>query len=270
TRTAMTNDLPAGSAIGAMDFRSAYALGGNRLTLTGDITFDQIAASTFTCNTDLTLGAPVRFGAALTSTYNGSIDVNGETLTIDSYNTTIAGAVNGSGSIIVNDSGVSMSGGGTFSGTITGTTDVYGSLPNASIAGALSGDGTTGPITINTNLFLGTKLPCCGDPHAIGTLHTQSASIGGSTHVDLAPPASSDLLDVTGSVTIRAGAALSIAVPTGALGDGQSFTIIANDGTDPVVGSFFQMPEGTELQVGGGTMQISYHGGDGNDVVLTT
>lgn len=270
-QTTMTNDLPAGTSVGPMNFRTSYTLNGNRLLLTGDLTFDQSASPYFTCNTDLTLGAAVRFGAAITSNYNGAIDVNGKTLTIDTYNTALTGAVNGSGSIVASGSGVTMSGGGTFSGTISGNVDVSGSMPNASIAGSVSGYGTIGTLSTTSQLFLGTRMPCCpADPHSFGTLHTKSASVGGFMYVDLSPAGSSDQLDVTGTVDIRPGAWLSVSVPTGALSGGQSFTIIANDGTDPVTGTFFQLPEGTEMQVGTGTVQISYHGGDGNDVVLKT
>jgi hypothetical protein len=50
---------------------------------------------------------------------------------------------------------------------------------------------------------------------------------------------------------------------------GTSFTLINNDGTDAVVGTFKGLPEGATLTSGGMTFQISYVGGTGNDVVLT-
>lgn len=49
---------------------------------------------------------------------------------------------------------------------------------------------------------------------------------------------------------------------------GASFLLIDNDGTDPVVGSFNGVPEGASVVINGRTFKISYHGGDGNDVVL--
>jgi hypothetical protein len=48
-----------------------------------------------------------------------------------------------------------------------------------------------------------------------------------------------------------------------------AFTIISNDGADPVVGTFTGLPQGATLAIGGQQFQISYTGGDGNDVVLT-
>lgn len=52
---------------------------------------------------------------------------------------------------------------------------------------------------------------------------------------------------------------------------GESFTIVSNDGTDAIVGTFNGMPEGQVVSIPASTrtFQISYRGGDGNDVVLT-
>ena len=50
---------------------------------------------------------------------------------------------------------------------------------------------------------------------------------------------------------------------------GTQFEIINNQGTDPVAGTFAGLPEGAFLTAGGQTFKITYHGGDGNDVVLT-
>jgi hypothetical protein len=50
---------------------------------------------------------------------------------------------------------------------------------------------------------------------------------------------------------------------------GSTFIIIANDGVDPIQGTFVSQGEGSTFTVGGTTFSISYQGGDGNDVVLT-
>lgn len=47
------------------------------------------------------------------------------------------------------------------------------------------------------------------------------------------------------------------------------FIIIDNDSNDPVTGTFKNLPEGATLIIGGAQFQITYHGGDGNDVALT-
>lgn len=50
---------------------------------------------------------------------------------------------------------------------------------------------------------------------------------------------------------------------------GSKFVIIANDGADPVIGTFHGKPEGASFVAGGTTFNITYAGGDGNDVELT-
>lgn len=77
-----------------------------------------------------------------------------------------------------------------------------------------------------------------------------------------------DQVDVTGAVNLG-GAKLQLDlgyVPE----PGASFTIIRNDGSDAVVGTFAGLPEGALLVVDNVGFRISYRGGDGNDVVLST
>lgn len=55
----------------------------------------------------------------------------------------------------------------------------------------------------------------------------------------------------------------------GAFPTGHTYLLIANDGTDAVVGTFAGLPEGSVITSNGQRFQISYVGGTGNDVVLT-
>jgi murein DD-endopeptidase MepM/ murein hydrolase activator NlpD len=54
---------------------------------------------------------------------------------------------------------------------------------------------------------------------------------------------------------------------------GTAYTIVNNDGADPIMGTFNGLAEGQVITVSqdpfSGTLQITYHGGDGNDIVLT-
>src|SRR5262249_14763876 len=61
------------------------------------------------------------------------------------------------------------------------------------------------------------------------------------------------------------GATLSVTFING-FSEGGTFTLIDNDGTDPVTGQFAQ---GTAFSANGVDYRINYAGGDGNDVVLT-
>ena len=113
----MTNDLPAGFAFGALTFNEVndiltnVNLSGNPLTLMGDVEFSPGSVN-FICNAGLKIGAPLHIGAANVSTYNGAIDVNGQTLTLASNFTTLTGALNGPGTIDVTDSFIEIAGGG--------------------------------------------------------------------------------------------------------------------------------------------------------------
>ena len=75
-----------------------------------------------------------------------------------------------------------------------------------------------------------------------------------------------DQLNVTGTVNLG-GATLQVNPLATSVGD--TFTIIQNDGTDPVEGTFAGLAEGAWFTVGTAMFTITYKGGDGNDVVLT-
>jgi uncharacterized delta-60 repeat protein len=73
-------------------------------------------------------------------------------------------------------------------------------------------------------------------------------------------------LNVAGGIDLS-GANLSLSgsyVPV--LGD--KFSIVANDGSDAVAGTFNGLPEGALVSFGTVNLTITYKGGDGNDVVL--
>jgi hypothetical protein len=270
------NDLPPGTSVGAMTFNDAYTVSGNLLTLMGDV-------NGLSSTADLKLGAPVAFSGIS----NGAIDINGQTLTIQQ--STFNGAVNGTGTIISTamfGGSSSLNGGGNFSGTIQGRPSGGGlslgascALPAATVAieSVLQGGNTAtlGDLTI-TPSSSGYVSPGPGGNAGAppgGVLHTRSLTLSpavsngpGGGFVVFVYPTTSSQIDVTGTVTLN-GASLGIVVEGGVPTIGQSFTIIKNDGTDPVSGTFAGSPEGAI--VGSSHLRISYVGGDGNDVVLT-
>jgi hypothetical protein len=76
-----------------------------------------------------------------------------------------------------------------------------------------------------------------------------------------------DQIGVRGTVNLG-GAALSLTLGiTPVLGT--SFLIVTNDGADAVSGTFAGLPQNAILPAGPVFLQISYTGGDGNDVTLT-
>ncbi|MDX2039317.1 MAG: PKD domain-containing protein [Isosphaeraceae bacterium] len=80
----------------------------------------------------------------------------------------------------------------------------------------------------------------------------------------------SDVLDVNGSVSLSGASGGRLEMrQVASIPVGRVTTIIRNDGTDAVSGSFVNAPEGAVLVFGGQQFRISYRGGDGNDVTLT-
>src|SRR5205814_7819932 len=71
-----------------------------------------------------------------------------------------------------------------------------------------------------------------------------------------------DTVDITGSnLRVTVGGTLTI---------GDHYTIINNDSNDAVTGTFNGLAEGGRFNSGGNAFTISYVGGTGNDVVLTS
>ena len=166
------------------------------------------------------------------------------------------------------------------------------------------GDANTGAITISASITRTSNTAVnfiCG-----GAFHLNAASLltaGGSVHANAAggvhPSATGVDVNMggTGTLAFAAGTGLHLALngPTvdaqyrqlrvvGAVnlnglnlvlsGSGspacQTFVLVNNDGSDAVVGTFNGLSEGSTLNLFGSgfTVSITYHGGDGNDVVL--
>jgi hypothetical protein len=84
----------------------------------------------------------------------------------------------------------------------------------------------------------------------------------------LVPGTNYDQLTVNGGVDVS-NAELRVVLLGGFVpAPGDRFTLIVNDGTDAVVGTFLGYGEGAAVVVNGVTLRITYKGGDGNDVVL--
>jgi hypothetical protein len=73
-----------------------------------------------------------------------------------------------------------------------------------------------------------------------------------------------------GAGTVSLGNALLFLRQATALPLGVSLTIVDNDGTDAVVGTFLNLPQGSLVSSDLNHFTITYTGGTGNDIVLTT
>ena len=128
--------------------------------------------------------------------------------------------------------------------------------------GTVIGTGRIGTTLVRT----GGRLAPGGSP---GTLTSGSLTMQSPSVFEFEASASaSDLLDVVGTVSLG-GAALDVRLLAGySHAPGRAITLIANDGSDPVVGTFAGLPEGAETPIGGLPFRLRYAAGSGNDVVL--
>ncbi|MDB5175580.1 MAG: hypothetical protein JWM81_438 [Candidatus Saccharibacteria bacterium] len=137
---------------------------------------------------------------------------------------------------------------------------------SVSSGGTLKGHGTVGVLYVGAGAILAPgNSPGClttGNFTLSGTLQEE---IGGTD-----PCTGYDQVKVTGTVDVTGGT-LTPSLYNGFVPKtGQSYTIIDNDGSDAVTGTFTGLDEGAAVTLGGVTYNITYKGGDGNDVVLTT
>jgi hypothetical protein len=147
-----------------------------------------------------------------------------------------------------------------------------GARGDTDVDGVLKGSGTIGKLTVNND---GTVAPghspgCLAVTGGLQEYGIYQAEIGGTD-----PCTGYDQLKVTGTVDLGGtnGNTQGI-LKVSRYNDfkpaaGQSYTIIDNDGSDAVQGTFKDLAEGATFEVDGYVLQISYTGGDGNDVVLT-
>jgi hypothetical protein len=139
----------------------------------------------------------------------------------------------------------------------------FSSMGNLTISGGtVSGSGSVGIL----NGFAGIVAP--GD--TVGTLSTGNFSLSSLTTLSLQVGTTSngvnDKVSVNGTVSLN-NATLSV-ITGNFITVGTTYTIIQNDGTDVVVGTFLNLPEGASYTSGNTIFTVSYKGGTGNDVTL--
>lgn len=190
--------------------------------------------------------------------------------------TSFEGKLLGTFRIVKNGRGtMTLTGDSPFSGTLhanEGTLLINGSQPRSAIVieggssgaepGILGGNGTVGRISAAGRLAPGAS------PGLLNCSNLTFVATGGY-FIELDGPSPGigyDQTSVRGSLALS-GAGLFVSCSFHAA-VGQSFTILLNDGVDPVIGSFNGLAEGTLFPVGGLLFRITYFGGDGNDVAL--
>ena len=134
--------------------------------------------------------------------------------------------------------------------------------------GTLGGSGSSRGMVVNSSTTIS---PGDGGAGILNSVGDVTLSLGAIFLVDLNGTAVGiqyDQLNVVGAVGIN-GATLSLNI-AGLLTVEEHFIIVNNDGTDAVTGTFHGLAEGATFNAASQTFAISYRGGDGNDVVVTT
>jgi autotransporter-associated beta strand protein len=260
--------LPQGLVIGDLSGTSASVLCTKGAQIQGDLrirTGGQFAVIPGVTETVATLTTDT--GSSITLA--GSLIVNGGTS---------SSAISGAGVLVKATSGtLSVSSTSTFTGTVqlvAGSLVIYGILPatvNVAAAATLQGSGTVGVV----HVAAGGTIAGGSSPQSNTILHTQSLDLTTTANAsfvvrpaDAVPVPLSNRLAVTGTVTLG-NATLNLTISQDVeMAPGLPLILIDNDGTDPVVGTFAGLPEGTAISQFGRKFSITYKGGDGNDVAL--
>lgn len=282
------NDFPVGTTFGQLQvLRRGYELSGNAVRLSGGVSaeMDNPPGNSFNdsrINFPITLAADQTFArpdhASNIFYFNGPVDLNGHTLTAAPGGPIAFEApITGNGGLVVADGSgsVTLYAVNTFTGptTVIGSDNVFGlvQFPTLVVLGSvgrvsvdravLRGTGTTGPLTVTSGLV---------DPgfSENGTLTVGDLDLTNARALTIVRGSGGDdQLVVHG--TVRLGGALAFSLtPFVSPGYGGSIAIIDNDGTDPIVATFADLPEGAIVTNAPVVLRVTYHGGDGNDVAL--
>ncbi len=201
------------------------------LQTTGDITV-QTGGLSGAANVILSPGGTATFAGGTLSNYGGTTTLAGGT-------TLVNGAIDNSGGTVTVQSGATLGGTGTIN------------RPVSVESGGMMAPGTSpGILSANSTTF------AAGSSFDV---EVNGAATAGTDY---------DQLNISGTVTIDPAATLNLSgTVTGATG-GEVLTIIKNDGSDPVSGTFAGLANGSTVTINGQDFRLFYNSGDGNDVVL--
>ena len=204
----------------------------------------------------------------------GLIDLGSGTLRegLDNNSSTFTGLIIGSGSLFKLGTGTwALTGDNTYTGSTTvsaGTLTVNGAQPKSAVVvngtANLMGDGVIGDLTVFGNLRPGNSsgILTCSNV----TLAAQAdffVELNGSS-----PGTGYDRLDVRGTTELGGSTLHLVTSPAFAPAEGEALTLVLNDGSDGIVGTFAGLPNGSLLTAGGLEFRIRYSDIFVNDVLL--
>jgi hypothetical protein len=189
---------------------------------------------------------------------------------------TLSGVISGTGGLgCFGLTTVHLTGNNTYTGTnyISGATlQVDGVQPLSPIdlhdSARLQGSGTVG----NINYIGSSVVVAPGSSPGILTCGNFNAGAIGSGTLEIelngtTPGSGYDQISTQGTVNLT-GLNLSATLSFSPAQE-DSFTIINNDGTDPISGTFPGLRQNKQVRIGGESFHVNYAGGTGNDLVLT-
>lgn len=281
------NDLAAGTAFGQIHITGGgYYFFGNRINLSGGIRieapgqFGNIVVAAFEIPLTLTNHQMISGDFNSPFAIQGSIDLNGFGLQVDvaafAANSIVSGVISGIGGLTKTGSGVlELWAINTFTGPTVldqGSLQVERIIPGPVTQNAntnLSGTGTIGALTSTGGIVQpGSVSPDLGIVTP-GTLGTGNLNLQAGSHLSITLSEQGlGRLNVQGTVNLAGSLFVGFGNSPNPVRIGESVTILQNDGSDPVVGTFANIPEGTIVAQGAVPLRITYHGGDGNDVAV--
>ncbi len=227
-------------AIGSLEGNGTVHLGAGHLSVGSN-------------NSSTTFGGVIQDAGSLTKTGTGTLTLAGTS--------TYAGGTNVSAGVLL----VSNT-----SGSATGTGAVKANAGTLGGGGIIAGPVTVGMGSGGSGAFLAPAFASNKQVALmlLGSLTLQADATYIYTFKARKNQSRTDLVSANG-ITID-GATVTLQGQTqGRLKRGTVLTVLSNTGTDPISGTFSNLPDGGIAAVNGNNFQASYTGGDGNDLTLT-
>jgi len=229
-----------GTSLGSIEGAGRVILGANNLT-TGKNNLDTTFSGIIEDGTSA--------GGSLTKVGTGN-------LTLTTANSYTGGTIVNEGILLVNNTIGSATGTGAvqvMAGTLGGSGIIEGAVAvgTARGPGAILGPGNgtiPGTLTIQNKLTLKQDATC-------------RIAINSST------PAADQV--IANGIRIRGAQIVFDDFGTSVLPSGTTFTVLSNTAATAITGTFSNLADGSTITVGSNTFEVSYEGGDGNDLTLT-
>jgi len=269
------NGGTSGGEGGSIQFGEESDGGNASVTMSGNATLD---ISQHDPGSGVTVGSLAGQGLVLLGSNQLSLGKN-------NLSTTFSGVIRNTGSLTKLGSGIltlgnasTYTGGTTVSGGALRASNPSGSATGSSLVrvdtGSLGGEGIiAGPVTLGTGGGTGAFLVPGVGASTPTTLTMQSSltfkADGTYTYKLNTKRANADQVIANG-VTIEIGAQFDLtATGNQKLTVGTVFTAISNTAATPISGTFGNLPDHSAITAGRNTLEVSYEGGDGNDLTLT-